>query len=194
MEEKRQLERFNDALVKATPILEDVKKGFFSQKMEVLKENRAKFMEMLKSRVKDVEKIITVKDKTEAQKRYLVVLPLFQGIAAAIENLIHKMETKVELKILFSQKALEEIKELYTIMEEAHRDVRDYVVTKNPVLKNNVKKAWEKVFKLTEEYAIIHEERLIAGVCMPAASYLYLDITDSIKRIVRGLADFVEKV
>jgi hypothetical protein len=41
---------------------------------------------------------------------------------------------------------------------------------------------------------LIHQQRLIAGVCMPKASYLYIDISESIKRISRGLAEFSEKV
>jgi Na+/phosphate symporter len=62
------------------------------------------------------------------------------------------------------------------------------------VLHAEIKAGWEKTFKLIDEYAIIHQNRLITGVCVPQASYLYLDIVDSIKRISRGLIDFAEKV
>jgi Na+/phosphate symporter len=62
------------------------------------------------------------------------------------------------------------------------------------VLKTEIKTGWEKIFKTIDEYAVIHQGRLIAGICVPQASYLYLDIVDSIKRISRGLIDFVEKV
>ena len=149
---------------------------------------------MLKSRAASIQKIIEEKDKTEAQKQYLALIPSFQTIGLALENLISKMETKVELKILFSEKALAEIKELYTILEEQFRNTKDYIATKNPVLKAEIKAGWEKIFKLIDEYAIIHQNRLITGVCVPQASYLYLDIVDSIKRISRGLIDFAEKV
>jgi Na+/phosphate symporter len=98
------------------------------------------------------------------------------------------------LKILFSEKALAEIKELYVILEEQFRNTRDYIATKNPVLKAEINAGRERIFKTIDEYAVIHQGRLITGVCMPQASYLYLDIVDSIKRISRGLIDFVEKV
>jgi Na+/phosphate symporter len=52
----------------------------------------------------------------------------------------------------------------------------------------------EKMFKMIEELALVHQNRLITGICMPQASYLYLDITDSLKRITRGLVDFADKV
>jgi Na+/phosphate symporter len=194
MEEKRLVERFNDEFVKTIPILNNIKKGFLTQNLGIMKENKAQFREMLKSRVASVQKIIEETNKTELQKQYLILIPSFQTIGLALENLISKMETKVELKILFSEKALAEIKELYTILEEQFRNTRDYIATKNPVLKAETKAGWEKIFKTIDEYAVIHQGRLIAGICVPQASYLYLDIVDSIKRISRGLIDFVEKV
>ncbi len=194
MEEKRRVEWFNDVFARAIPILDNVKKGFLEQKLDIVRKNKAQFREMLKSLVASVQKIIEEKDKTEVQKHYLTLIPAFQIIGLALENLISKMETKVELKILISEKALAEIEELYTILEEQFRDTKDYMATKNPVLKAGIKASWEKIFKLVDEYAIIHQNRLIAGVCVPQASYLYLDIVDSIKRISRGLIDFSEKV
>jgi len=194
MEEKRLVERFNDEFVKTIPILDNIKKGFLTQNLGIMKENKAQFREMLKSRVASVQKIIEETNKTELQKQYLILIPSFQTIGLALENLMSKMETKVELKILFSEKALAEIKELYTILEEQFRNTRDYIATKNPVLKTEIKTGWEKIFKTIDEYAVIHQGRLIAGICVPQASYLYLDIVDSIKRISRGLIDFVEKV
>ena len=194
MEEKRLVERFNDEFVKTIPILDNIKKGFFTQNLAIVKENKAQFREMLKSRAISVQEIIEEKDKTELRKQYLILIPSFQTIGLALENLFSKMETKVELKILFSEKALAEIIELYVILEEQFRNTRDYIATKNPVLKEEVQAGWEKIFKLIDEYAIIHQNRLIAGVCVPQASYLYLDIVDSIKRSSRGLIDFVEKV
>jgi Na+/phosphate symporter len=194
MEEKRLVNRFNDAFAITVPILDNIKKGFITQKLDIMRENKAKFREMVKSKAVSIMKIIEEPNKSEADKEYLLLIPLFQTIGLALENLINKMETKVELKILFSEKALNEIKELYAILEEQFRDSRDYIATKNPVLKANIKAGYEKVFNTADGYAVIHQDRLIKGICMPEASYLYLDIIDSIKRISRGLIDFSEKV
>jgi len=194
MEEKRFVEKFNDVFVTTIPILDNIKKGFFTQHLDIIRDNKTQFRAMLKSRVAGVLKIMEEKDKTEVQKHYLALIPSFQSIGLALENLISKMETKIESKILFSEKALAEIKELYTILQKQFRDTKDYIATGNPVLKEEVKSSWEKIFKTMDEYAVIHQNRLIAGVCVPQASYLYLDIVDSIKRMSRGLIDFVEKV
>lgn len=194
VEEKRLTEKFNDVFVKTMPIMEKVKKGFFTQKLDILSEGKEEFKDILRSRVDFVQKLIEEKNKSETEKKYVLLLPSFQTIGLAIENLINKMETKVELKILFSEKALNEIKDLFNIMEEQLRDIKDYIATKNPGLKTSIKSCWEQIYEKANEYALIHQNRLIAGVCMPKASYLYLDIIDSIKRISRGLSDFSEQV
>jgi hypothetical protein len=46
---------------------------------------------------------------------------------------------------------------------------------------------------LVDEFEIIHQNRLITGVCMPQASYLYIDMTDSLKRIAKELSAFADK-
>ena len=194
MEEKRLVNRFNDAFAITVPILDNIKKGFLTHKLDVMRENKAKFREMVKTKAVSLLKIIEEPNKSEADKEYLLLIPAFQTIGLALENLMNKMETKVELKILFSEKALTEIKEIYSMLEEQFRDTRDYIATKNPVLKANIKASYEKVFNTADGYALIHQERLIKGICMPEASYLYLDIIDSIKRISRGLIDFADKV
>ena len=194
MEEKRLVNRFNDAFAVTVPILDNIKKGFLTHKLDVVREGKTQFKNMVKSKAVSIQKIIEEPNKSEADKEYLLLIPLFQTIGLALENLMNKMETKVEHKILFSEKALTEIKEIYVMLEEQFRDTRDYIATKNPVLRANVKAGYEKVFSTADGYALIHQDRLIKGICMPQASYLYLDIIDSIKRISRGLLDFADKV
>ena len=43
MEEKRLVEKFNDVFVKTIPILDNVKKGFLTQNLDIVKENKAQF-------------------------------------------------------------------------------------------------------------------------------------------------------
>ncbi len=79
-------------------------------------------------------------------------------------------------------------------MQEQFRDTKDYVHTKNPGLLGSPNSTWRRCFRMIEELALVHQNRLITGICMPQASYLYLDITDSMKRITRGLVDFADRV
>ena len=194
MEEKDLNHRFYEMFEKTTPVLEDVKKGFFTQNIITLKECETTFKDILKADIPFIEKMMGEKEKSEAEIKYLNLIPPIQLTASAMENLIEKMEITIELHILFSEKALNEIKELFTAMQAQLQDTKDYILTKNPNLKDSIKAGKEKLIRLANDYAIIHEQRLIAGVCMPKASYLYIDMTDSLKRIAWGLANFAGKV
>ncbi len=61
-------------------------------------------------------------------------------------------------------------------------------------MKDAARRGMEEVIKLADEYEVVHQQRLIEGVCMPKASYLYLDIVDSFKRITKSLDEFAERV
>ena len=159
-----------------------------------MKECHEKFRLMLKSPLAQAEKIIEAKDKGEVEKRFVKTMISFQVTALGLENLMDRMEIKLDSNILFSEKALKEIRGLFDVMEGQLRDARDFCSTGNPHVKQMVRHGMEEMKKLADEYALIHQDRLIMGVCMPKASYLYLDITDSLKRISKGLVEFSERV
>ena len=100
------------------------------------------------------------------------------------------METKVEGNVLFTDKALDEIKQLMIVVAAEFIDVKDYCATRNPVLKKQIEINLDKVTNLINEFETVHQNRLIAGVCVPQASYLYIDMTDSLKRMSRELSAF----
>jgi len=175
------------------PILNNIYRGFVSEKINLLKESRLKFRESLKKRLPGVEKLIEDKDKNEAVKSFVFALPHLQRVALALDNIVDKMEIKVETSVLFSQKALDDIKQLMVAVGAAFTDVKDYCMTKNPILKEQIQADMENIRKMIDEFEIIHQNRLITGVCMPKASYLYIDMTDSLKRMAKELAAFAAK-
>ena len=172
------------------PILHNIYKGFMGQKLNLLKDSRTQFRELLKAVRPNVEKVIEDKDKTEAEQIFLAALPHLQRIALALDNLLDKMEAKVEGNVLFTDKALDEIKQLMVAVAAEFIDVKDYLATRNPILKKQIEANLDKVTNLINEFETVHQNRLIAGVCVPQASYLYIDMTDSLKRMSRELSAF----
>ena len=172
------------------PILHNIYKGFMGQKLNLLKDSRTQFRELLKAVRPNVEKVIEDKDKTEAEQLFLIALPHLQRIALALDNLLDKMEAKVEGNILFTDKALDEIKQLMVAVAAEFIDVKDYLATRNPILTKQIEANLDKVTNLINEFETVHQNRLIAGVCVPQASYLYIDMTDSLKRMSRELSAF----
>jgi Na+/phosphate symporter len=192
MDEREITERICKLFEDTVPVLHDIYKGFMGQKLNLLKESRTKFRESLIATLPGVEKMIEDTDKNAAEQMFLKALPHFQRIALALDNLVDKMEIKVESNILFTDKALDEIKELMIAVAAEFVDVKDYVSTRNPVLKKQIADNLHKVTNLINGFDSVHQNRLISGVCMPQASYLYIDMTDSLKRMSRELSAFAE--
>jgi Na+/phosphate symporter len=194
MEERRLTRRISDTFDEALPILQNARKGFVTENATLLKESITKFRDLLKSRVSSAETIIKKNEKNEEELKYIgMVIPL-QTAAQAIENVMEKMAIKVEAKVPFTEKALKEIGTLLIVVYTQLTDAKDYVVTGNPNLKASIRKSMEEIRSLADEYEAVHQNRLIMGVCMPKASYLYIDISDSLKRAARALVEFSEKV
>lgn len=194
MDEKEVTGRFVEVFNIIIRILADMKKGFLTQNEPEIKRSIERFRTGMKTGTQFVDKIIAEKDKDEPEKKFATMLLTFQVVILGVENLMHKMETKVRSKILFSQKAINEIEVLYSSMEGLFVDFKDYVITKNPHLKDKIIEGREFINKTINEYDVVHQQRLITGVCMPEASYLYLDMTDSFKRIAKGIRDLTEKI
>ena len=192
MDEREITERICKLFEDTVPVLHTIYKGFMGQKLNLLKESRTKFRESLIATLPGVEKIIEDTDKNAAEQMFLKALPHFQRIALALDNLVDKMEIKVESNILFTDKALDEIKQLMIAVAAEFVDVKDYASTRNPVLKKQIEDNLHKVTNLINEFDSVHQNRLISGVCMPQASYLYIDMTDSLKRMSRELSAFAE--
>jgi Na+/phosphate symporter len=194
MEEQELTSRYCSLFEETLPILTTIYKGFAGQKLNLLKESRSKFRAVWKNRLPAVEKLVEDKDKNEVEKSFVGALPHLQRVALAIDNLIDKMEVKIETRTLFSQKALDEIKQFMVAVGAEFTDVKDYCMTKNPILKEQIRVDVEKIRKMIDEFEMIHQNRLITGVCMPQASYLYIDMTDSLKRMAKELAVFADKI
>jgi len=194
MEEKEMIQRFYGSFEYLEQMLDNIKDGFFKQKLALLNESKMNLKLEIKERAGFAEKVVVEKDKDTIQKKYIGLLVSFQSIVLSFDALINKMEKKVEANVLFTNKAMAEIEELFTTMHAQFIDTRDYIATKNQHLKKAIKSSDEKLIELSEKYDLVHQQRLITGICMPKASYFYIDITQSIRRISRALTKFSEKL
>ncbi len=194
MVEREIIDGISKLFEETIPILNNIYKGFVSQKINLLKESKVQFRESLKKWLPEIEKLVENKDKNEMVQRFLIALPHLQRVALALDSLVERMEIKVEANVLFTQKALDEIKQLMVAVGTEFTNVKDYYITRNPKLKEQIRTDMEKVGKMVDDFDHIHQNRLITGVCMPKASYLYIDMTDSLKRMAKELDAFADKL
>lgn len=116
-------------------------------------------------------------------KAYISVPVRLVRIGESMEKLAGCIEKMVKEKILFSDRALEEITYLLQRLMDLLRPMSDIILARNAILAKYVSESEAGVVKGALEYATLHEERLIEGLCIPFASSLYINMLDEIKNI-----------
>jgi Na+/phosphate symporter len=194
MEEKELVQRLHEIFEATMPALENISKGFLTQDQAILKKGEQQFAAILSSNLSSFENVAAKEQKDEVDKRFLGLLIPLQNIALAVRNLAAKKKAILSNNIMLSVKAVMEITELSTAMIKQFRDTKDFILTRNPVLKDNIRTGMERIIEMADEAALMHEGRLITGACMPKTSYLYLPLIASYKRIAEELVNFSEMV
>ena len=194
MEEKELDQRLHEMFKEIVVVLETAKQGFLIENQTTLTEAERKLTRMLTSNLPFTEGVVKKETKDALEKKYLNLLPHLQLMAVMIRDLIKEEKRKIEYTLLFTDKAMTEIKELYNFMQTQFQDATDYLLTKNPHLRMHIRTGMEHLLEKAEDYVTAHEKRLIEGVCVPKASYSYVAIVDLIKRVSMELNNFSEKL
>ncbi len=194
MEEKELNKKLHEMFKEMLSVLETTREGFLGEKPNILADAETRLKGILTSNLPFTEEIVKKETKDEVEKKYLNLLPHLQIIAVIFRNLMNEIKKKIESNLLFTDKAVNEIKELYALMQTQFGDATDYILTRNSHLKMHVKMGMENLYERTNDYVTSHENRLITGVCMPKASYSYIAMVNLIKEASRELTNFCEKL
>jgi Na+/phosphate symporter len=100
-----------------------------------------------------------------------------------IDKLSNLIDKKIRENILFSDKAVKETIFLLQRLIEILRPTADIILARNTFLRMYILESQASVEKMATGYATLHEDRLIVGECVPAASSLYIKMLDAIKNI-----------
>lgn len=114
---------------------------------------------------------------------YVSVPAHLMRIGENIEKLASSIEGKINKGILFSDRAVTETTFLLQRLSETLKPTADIILAKNVFLNRYVQESEVSIAKNASLYATLHEERLIEGICIPAASAIYLTMLDAIKNI-----------
>ncbi|HOJ43787.1 MAG TPA: hypothetical protein PLW88_05755 [Syntrophorhabdaceae bacterium] len=194
MDEKDLTQRLYNMFEDALRSFELISEGFLTQNKEALEKGELQFIDILSKNLEFAEKIIQEGKKNEVDEKFLSLIIPLQEIALAVRNLISKEKAILERKVIFSMKAVMEITELFNAMKRQFIDTKDYILTKNPTLKEDIASTKEEIIKMVDEYASMQKERLITGFFGVKASYLYLSLIGSFKTIAKELVEFSEMV
>lgn len=143
----------------------------------------------------ELTKKITELAKNNPDLKPYVSIPVhFLRIGENIEKLSELIDKKIKDNILFSDKAVSEITFLLERLSDILRPSSDIILAKNIILKKYVEESESDIIKRAIEYATLHEDRLIEGLCLPVASSIYIHMLDSIKNIAWHAKEIAVKV
>jgi Na+/phosphate symporter len=123
---------------------------------------------------------------------------LFPGrlerIGDLMENVLNCSRIKSRDGIVFSDKAIEELTQTFKMLTGILRKLRDTILNPSSEILNELLAEEKRLAQMNLDFALAHEERLLAGACAPKASSLYLDILDSVRSACRHLIAMTESL
>ena len=149
----------------------------------------------------EINKIIIDLSRTpyskEEKSRIIVYADMaadFELIGDYCKDLLERIQIKIEEKLLFSENAVVEYKELYNKTKVALEEVAFVLEKDNPSLVKEVLRNEEHIDNLVDKYRQGHSQRLLAGECTPMGCNMYLNMLDftaaiyyHIKKIAKSL-------
>jgi Na+/phosphate symporter len=193
MKEKAYVELIGHILEILGNTIDEVKRCLFSRDKRRLTHAEKAFALELKSSLPLCETLIAKKEKPEGDQEFIALLPSLQRIGIAGEDLLQGVRATLEAEISLTDKAFGEISEVMGLVKDLARDTNDALATGNARFREYARAEANHAVDRVEEYGLNHEQRLAVGACSPRASFVYLDIMRSLKRIATELSSFAEK-
>ncbi|MDA8168816.1 MAG: hypothetical protein M0Z59_03845 [Nitrospiraceae bacterium] len=146
-------------------------------------------------REKDLTERLVAMGRSEPLVQKMVSIPgHIERIGDYIESMSKALRIKANGGILFSDKAMDEINFLFEKIKDILSNTSDMLLARNRIVAGYVREAELALTRSANEFATMHEERLIEGLCMPKASSIYLDMLDAFKAIAWHSKEIAQKL
>ncbi len=133
------------------------------------------------------ESFVEGKKSKEENMADLHIMDSFEGILFNLEGVLHSLRSIVDDRVVFSDKAVGEVDELRADLSNLLKDLEDLIATYNKTLAKALREEAKEVSKKADSFSFYHEERIVAGICTPKASPVYLNLLSSTKGISYGV-------
>ncbi|HEU5323857.1 MAG TPA: hypothetical protein VFX28_23845, partial [Methylomirabilota bacterium] len=97
-----------------------------------------------------------------------------EQVARGVDAVMAVVGTMIDEGTPFTDRAVREVNSLFERALELLECARDAVMTENRILLRHILERGRQVSLLADDYALAHQQRLEAGVCLPRASTIYL--------------------
>ncbi|MBM4053683.1 MAG: hypothetical protein FJ264_03200 [Planctomycetes bacterium] len=194
---KRILERINSMCSNAESVLNLCMLGFLKHNAELLNDAQRISKSVHEEENEALAALGNVNREDEATKNLLknlaVVIGHIEMATGVMDGMIRHIRVKLNEKILFGDKAVNEVTHLFKETSDVLKTAKDAIATKNEILRKHVLDKYEDISKLVNDYSEEHEERLIMGICQPRSASLYLNIVDSQSKVVMHIKQAIER-
>ncbi|MEE9583965.1 MAG: hypothetical protein V3W51_00650 [Candidatus Brocadiales bacterium] len=181
--------RLSSICLKAERMLDTTIDGFVRHSDKKMKEAEELGDEILRDGKELTSFLVGISSETkedkERLKKVVAVANQLQMVGEALKTMLPIVRNKIKEDILFSNKAIEELKYLFENTRKILTSAGDVFLTRNPLLVKYVLEEGAYLNEVGDNYAIEHEDRIISGVCVPKASPLYISILDCLARVNR---------
>lgn len=130
----------------------------------------------------------------EWARPYLNIVSSFDRMGYNIDGILDRLKKMVQERIFFTDRAIKEVDDVFQETMALLGNLPDLILTQNRLLAREMEVKGKQTLKKADGYCDEHEQRLIAGVCVPKASPIYLDILVSLKGIVVHTLEIGEKI
>jgi Na+/phosphate symporter len=130
----------------------------------------------------------------EWAKPYLSMASSFDRMTHNIEGIVHRLKPMVRDHILFSDRALREVNEIFQDAMDLLESLPDLILTQNKQMAQHIGEQVRSVFKIANGFSEEHEERLVQGICMPKSSPMYLGVLESLKGVIAHTLEVSGKI
>ena len=133
--------------------------------------------------------LIKVNNLSITQEQHLLVKNLFHAIidiervSDHAENIAELAKYKIEHQIIFSEKGIQELNQLWDKVVHCFEEAVKARGTGSRQAIQNVLRIEDEVDDLEEELRNKHIERLSAGLCIPSNGVVFLDILSNLERM-----------
>jgi Na+/phosphate symporter len=191
---KNEVMLMHDMTNNAAECMSLLENAFIYHTPELIKECNSNALIIKKEVSQLVNKMTDSVNVDPMLKPYVSVPGHLLKIAESIENLSKLIDKKNKGGILFSDKAVRESTFLLQRLIEILAPTSDIILARNTFLSMYVEESQINVGKRATEYATLHEERLIAGVCIPESASIYIKILEAIKSIAWNSKEIAVKL
>lgn len=168
----------------ALQMLELTHRAFMEHDMDLIAEALARESE-LNDAEKEITSALVVWGRGSADKEEKLAVSAYADVVGDLEligdyckDILERVQTKIEEKLLFSEDAVSEYNNLYAATFKALQEIVAALDKDNFTLLKDASSKHDHIDTLVDKYRKQHNQRMLEGVCTPLACNMFLNMLD----------------